>query len=154
MLTCRAELIRAAREIGQPLPDEQRIALGVTLIKMAEAPDSFAAVTCAERMVRDHGQSLLSEALRTCDDGFEAPFQHVTIDHFHEQSADRHPGGRGTAGMSRSRGPSSLRAAWALIKTAERQFSESFWGDLIGMIFLIIGWLVLLIAGGVLAGGI
>lgn len=37
MLTCYADVVRRARDVGQTLPDEQRIALGLTLIRISKA---------------------------------------------------------------------------------------------------------------------
>ncbi|ALF02136.1 hypothetical protein [Salipiger abyssi] len=137
MLTCHADVIQRAREVGQMLPDEQRVALGVTLICMARQPESFGAVQRAGRMVSDHANALTAEALHAGAD--EAPFLDMTIDTTHGPVFDRHPGGRGTAGAPRPRLSSSLRAAWATLRAAERRFSEGVWGDLLAGICAVIG---------------
>lgn len=147
MLTCYADVVRRARDVGQTLPDEQRIALGLTLIRMADRPESFAAVRRAERFVGDHGRALLSEALRIERTIPEAPFTDMAIETTHGLQIDRHPGARGGAGAPRPRA-FSPRVAWARLCAAEKRLSDSFAGDVIaGICFVMIVLFVVLVAG-------
>jgi hypothetical protein len=151
MLTCQSDVIRRAREIGQPLPDDQRIALGVTLIRMASLPSSGGAVLRAERLVGDHGRALIADAVRLDEGQFDAPFIDLTIDTTHGSSFDRHPGADISAEAPRPRGYiSSLRAAWAGLKAAERRFADSIWGDVTATACVALIAVALVIVAGVL----
>lgn len=152
MLTTHADVVRCAHDVGLQLQDEQRIALGVTLIQMAVNSESFGAVFQAERMIGDHGRALLSDAMREDEDDFEGHVLDTAIDTTHEHSIDRHhPGVNHTAGDTRPRVfHDSLRAAWAHLKAAERHVSDSIWGDLLGGISVVIIAVVLVISAGVL----
>ncbi|QEW21210.1 hypothetical protein LA6_003418 [Marinibacterium anthonyi] len=59
-----------------------------------------------------------------------------------------------THGPERGAGPRAgkLRAIWIRVRRAERRFSASIWGDLLGAFCLILSWIMILIAGGVLYG--
>lgn len=149
MLNSHADVIRCARDVGLQLPDDQRIALGVTLIRMASLPSSGGAVLRAERLVGDHGRALIADAIRLDEGRFEAPFTDMTIDTTHGPVLDRHPGARGSAGDPGPRAFSSpARAAWARFVAAERRFSDSIWGDIVAGI----GVAVLSVALVMLAG--
>ncbi|MGR3823041.1 MAG: hypothetical protein ACU0A5_10745 [Salipiger marinus] len=128
IMTRRADVIRRANEIGAGLPDEQRVALGVMLILDARCPESFAVVRQAERLVAGHARLLLSDAMAA----EECPHLNMAIAATtHGLPCDRHPGGTGAAGEPRPSARSSLRAAWARFRVAERRFSDSFWGDVL-----------------------
>lgn len=150
MLTSQADLHRRAREVGSALPEEQRVALGVSLILMAASPASHSAVRRAGLMIEDHGNILLADALRGFEGGVEAPFEHMAIGTTHGCQPDRHAGGPGAVGMSRPRVSSPLRAAWARFRKAEQAFSDSRWGDLMGGLCLAGITVILVIAAGVL----
>ncbi|MGK7664226.1 MULTISPECIES: hypothetical protein [unclassified Marinovum] len=152
MLTTHADVVRCARDVGLQLQDEQRIALGVTLIQMAKNSESFGAVFQAERMIGDHGRALLLDAMREDEDHFEDHFLDTAIDTTHELYIDRHhPGAEDTAGDTRPRVLfASLRAAWTRLKAAERRASDSIWGDILGGISVVIIAVVLVISAGVL----
>ncbi|EPX78120.1 hypothetical protein [Salipiger mucosus] len=142
MMQDRADVLVRAHEIGRGLTDAQRIALGVTLIGTARQPESFGAARAAERMVGEHARMLLADALR----GDEAMHQTKTVATTHGNAGNRLPGGRGTVGAPRP-APflSSLRAAWATIRAAERRLSESLLGDLLGgvsVVALVVGTII------------
>jgi len=146
IMTCRADVIRRANEIGAGLPDEQRVALGVTLILSARSPDSFAVVRQADRLVAGHAQMLLSDAMRAD----ECSLQNMVIAATTHGSCDRHPGGTGAAGEPRPSARSSLRAAWAHFRAVERRFSDSIWGDVTATACVALITLALVIVTGVL----
>jgi hypothetical protein len=147
IMTCRADVIRRASEIGAGLPDEQRVALGVTLILDARSPESFAVVRQAERLVAGHAQMLLSDAMAA----EECPHLNMAIAATtHGLPCDRHPGGTGAAGAPRPSARSSLRAAWAHFRAVERRFSDSIWGDVTATACVALITLALVIVAGVL----
>ncbi|MBU2328951.1 MAG: hypothetical protein KJ755_16625 [Alphaproteobacteria bacterium] len=151
MLTSQSDVIRRAREVGLQLPDDQRIALGVTLILMAATPRSHIAVRRAERMIADHGRALTAEAMWAAEGQFDAPFIDLTIDTTHGSSLDRHPGADIGAEAPRPRAYiSSLRAAWAGLKAAERRFADSIWGDVTATACVALIAVALVIVAGVL----
>lgn len=146
LMTCRADLLRTASEIAAPLTEEQRVALGVTLIQFAREPESFMAVRHAERLVSAHATALLTDALRA----EEAGFQDMTIDTAHGPNFDRHPGAGGSAGEPRPRFSSSLRAAWARFRAVERRFSDGICGDVLAGVCVVIISIGLIVITGVL----
>ncbi|MBN7785169.1 hypothetical protein JYP51_09580 [Ponticoccus gilvus] len=152
MLISQDHVIRRAREVGAMLPDDQRIALGLTLIRMAEQPASFAAVLQAERLTGNHARLLLKEALRLEEEVPEAPFVHVTVDTTHGSDHDRHR--RAAARPARnpgSRGVPPLRAIRDRLIAFERRLEDSLWGDAIACVGAWVTFLVVLIAVGLLA---
>ena len=142
----RADIAQRADALTTGLVDHERIALGVRLIETARRPDSWAAVTMAAQLIREHADALLMDSLRTAE-AHETPAIAATT---HEQSGDRRSGGSCRAGEARSRVPSALRGAWSAIVEWDARFSESWAGIILGGLCMFGTGIGLVIIAGVL----
>ncbi|MGR3823585.1 MAG: hypothetical protein ACU0A5_13530 [Salipiger marinus] len=139
-LTSRAAVVLRAQEVGAFLPDEQRIALGVTLILEARCPESYGAVRHAERLIGGHARMLLSDALRH----EECPLQNMAVAATtHGSVSDCHSRGGDASREPRPLALTSRRAVWAWLRDAERRFADSLWGDLLACICVCVIFLAL-----------
>lgn len=136
MFLTRADVVLRAHEVGQGLTDRERIALGATLIQTVLSPRHFPEVAYAAAQLHEHAEALRDAHL---DLGFpDGP--HMGQDTTHEQTGssgfcgDTLPQASGPRAPSSSRG----RAAWDRLTAAERRISDSWIGDGIAGIGLIV----------------
>lgn len=132
----RADLVLRAQQIAAPLIDAERIALGVALIGTAQRADSWGMKLHAARLVNAQAAACLNSEFHTSRtpvvDGRTGP--EATT---HEQSAPSHPMPRG----------SSLRAAWD-------RFSGSLWGDVLGLVCVLVFVAGVVVGLPLIAGGV
>ena len=157
MIRSLAELELRAHAIGTGMTDKERIALGVTLIETVLAPDSHRDVQRASRLIREHGDALQAFHLTNRARAYGLPdLLPATPECAAPANATTHEqtgafGLPGTAGPGPQARASFWRRAWERFRAAERRFEDSWAGDILGASCLIIIFVSLVFAAGVLS---
>ena len=137
MTFLRMDIERRARLVVRDLNQIERAALGTEILLSVSEPEAFLSLWYAARLVRERAEQLKEAALHIPGAEPRAVLQPEATTH--EQSE---PKGGPCVGR--------LRTACQVIQDAERRFSESIWGDMLGGLCLFVFGIGVVIAAGVL----
>lgn len=139
MFLDRADVILRAHEVGRGLTDLERIALGVTLAQTVLTPGNHGAVRLAAARLSDHADALLDAEIALSDSLSDGPDTGPKPTTHEQPGSSERPADAGRPAPSVKPASSGRwRAAWDRFARAERRFSDSLAGDLVGVVSLAI----------------
>ena len=138
MNALRSDIQHTAEKAVLGLSQTERLALGTEILTRITDPQQFMSMRLAAWMISERADLLADVALHQTP-GAEprAVLQLEATTHELDKLKERPRAGR-------------LRAAYKTLRQAERQFSESVWGDLLGGICLMILAFGAVVVAGVL----
>ena len=138
MNALRPDIQHSAEKAVRGLSQTERLALGTEILTRITDPQQFMSMRLAAWMISERADLLADVALHQTP-GAEprALLQYEATTHELDKLKERPRAGR-------------LRAAYKTLRQAERQFSESVWGDLLGGICLMILAFGAVVVAGVL----